>query len=124
MPESRMRFTWTLTFEGDTLMASEVEPDVKRVLDFWTRHPKYPGKFVNLEMGGMAYGFMQIKLTVIGRDQWACRSRASWISRALMSAAHVKYVEVAEPRQRRLPPHQHRGSRRFEAPKYQEAVNG
>jgi hypothetical protein len=124
MADTRLRFTWTLTFDGDDLMASEVEPDVRRVLDFWTHHPGYPGKFTDLCIDGIVYGIMQIKLTIIGHDQWRCRQRAAWISRALMSAAHVRYVEVAEPEQAKLPPHEHRGSRRFEAPKYAEAVNG
>ncbi len=124
MAERRLVFTWTLTFEGDRLMPGEVEPDVRRVLAFWTEHPKYPGKFYDLRIGGVAYGFMQVTMTIMGHDQWRCRQRAAWISRALMSAAHVKYVEVAEPEMAKLPPHEHRGSRRFEAPKYAEAVSG
>lgn len=124
MANARLRFTWTLTFGGDRLMASEVEPDVRRVMEFWVNHPKYPNKFVDLHIGGIAYGFMQVKMTIIGHDQWRCRQRAAWIARALMSAARVTRVEVADPEQDRLPPHEHRGSRRFEAPKYQEAVSG
>jgi len=124
MAQARLRFTWTLHFDGDHLMAAEVEPDVRRVLAFWVNHPIYRDKFTGLRIDGIALGFMQVQLTVIANDQWRCRQRSGWISRALMSAAHVKYVEVAEPRQERLPPHQHRGARRFEAPKYTEAARG
>jgi len=124
MADRRLRFTWTLTFKGDVLMASEVQPDVERVLAFWTHHPNYRGKFVDLEIGGIVYGFMQIKLTIVGHDQWRCMERAGWVSRALASAARVKFVEVAHPVRAKLPPHEHRGGRRFEAPKYLEAVGG
>lgn len=124
MAERRLVFTWTLTFSGDVLMASEVEPDVRRVLAFWTNHPNYPGKFIDLHIGGVILGIMQVRMTIIGHDQWRCRQRAEWISRALQSAARVSRVEVQYPAQATLPPHQHRGGRRFEAPKYQEAVNG
>lgn len=118
MPESRRRFTWKLTFDGDHLMPHEVFPDVERVMGFWVNNPKYPGKFLDLEIGGIYFGFLQVGMTIVGRDQWRCRERAGWIARALMSAAHVKYAEVVEPKQERLPPHEHRGARRFEAPKY------
>lgn len=118
MPDSRIRFTWRLTFDGDRLMADEVAPDVRRVLEFWVNHPKYPGRFVDLVLAGMMFGIMEIHLTVIAHDQWRCRQRADWIARALTSAAHVRYVEVFMPEQKRLPPHQHRGGRRFESPKY------
>lgn len=124
MPHRRLRFTWTLTFEGDKLMASEVLPDVERVMEFWTHHPSYPGKFVDLSISGVNLGIMQIEMTIIGHDQWWCLRRADWISRALQSAARVKSVETSRPARSTLPPHEHRGSRRFEAPKHQETVNG
>lgn len=123
MAGARLRFTWRLTFAGDPLMAGEVEPDVRRVLEFWVNHPRYPGKFVDLEMNGVMFGVMQVGLTIIAHDQWRCRQRAAWVSRALMSAARVTRIEVI-PEQDRLPPHEHRGGRRFESPKYQEAPSG
>lgn len=123
MADTRLRFTWRLTFDGDPLMASEVEPGVRRILEFWTHHPNYPGKFVDLVIDGMAFGVMQVELTVIAHDQWRCRHRAAWISRALAAAARVSRVECT-PTQDKLPPHEHRGERRFEAPKYQEVVSG
>jgi hypothetical protein len=124
MAHRRLRFTWTLTFEGDKLMASEVLPDVERVMAFWTSHPAHPGKFVDLSISGVNLGIMQVEMTVIGHDQWWCSRRADWISRALQSAARVRSVETSRPVRATLPPHEHRGARRFEAPKYQETVNG
>jgi hypothetical protein len=124
MANARLRFTWRLTFAGDRLMAAEVLPDVTRVMKFWVNHPKYSKKFTDLHLGGYQYGRLEVAMTITAHDQWRCRQRAAWISRALMSAAHVRYVEVADPQQDRLPPHEHRGSRRFEAPKYREALSG
>lgn len=102
-------------------MAHEVLPDVERVLAFWVNHPKYRGSFTDPEVGGYQYGRLEVSLTVGAHEQWRCRTRADWISRALQSAARVSRVEVVNPSQDKLPPHQHRGDRRFEAPKYQEA---
>ncbi len=118
MAQTRLVFTWTITFDGDRLMAAEVLPDVQRVLAFWVDHPKYPGCFYDLSISGVHFGIMQVKLTVRGRDQWDAVRRSRWVARALASAAHVKYIHMDEPVRAKTPPHEHRGARRFEAPKY------
>lgn len=124
MAQTRIAFIWTLRYE-DPLMASAVEERVRSVVATWLRlYPKVYSQ--GWETGAALGGILQVGLVITKRDQWACRREARKFAAALAIRAKVTITEVIDPVTSSLPPHQHRGFRRFEAPKYQvvEATNG
>lgn len=123
MSETRIAFVWTLRYE-DPLMASEVLERVRAGIATWMM--LYPEIYSQGWTTGTVFGgLIQVGIVVRRRDQWACRRESRRFATALALRAKVSMSEVVDPIPSSLPPHEHRGRRRFEAPKYlQEAPDG
>lgn len=123
MAMSRTRYTWTVRHE-DPLMAVVVVDDVARVCDLWCAIDRRTSTFRDVAVGGERLGLTTLSVTVCARDRWASHRRAMEFAQAIAAVAHVSLTVLTDPSPSRLKPHDHRGRRRFLAPKYAEATGG
>jgi len=119
--QRRTAYRWTITYD-DPLMATVVVERVRGALQRW--QDLKPKIYSDGWLGGHELGLLQLGLVVTGRDRWQCSKSAREFARALAITAHVTMVEVINPEPANLPSHDHRGRKRFLAPKYQEATDG
>lgn len=103
MPGSRRRFTYTLiptTSEETQAIADKA----RKILGWACEGDK---RIECHDVTGDALGVITLNLTVLGRDQWACRQVAqdllNYVSWGLENPADLQLASG------KLPPHRHRG---------------
>jgi len=121
MPLRRTAYVWTVHYD-DPLMAHAVAERVSEGIQIWLA--MYPKTFSDGWMAGTQFGLLQVGMTVTRRDRWECQRQARKFAHALAVKAKVRMAEVADPDPANLPSHDHRGRRRFLAPKYLETSGG
>ena len=117
MPQTRRRYTWTLTWD-DPLMHSEVVGPIRDTGLRWVLLK--PKRYLDIEFAGEALGLLRVTLTTIGRDEMATLKYARHFAKALAVVSRIPVRLLNSPDPDKLPPHDHRGSRAILAPKYQE----